>query len=77
MEIRLDSRLERIYHRGKLIKVHHRQPRGGRAPDVDDHPAELSAYTMRAPERIKRSTALLGTTVGQFAQRLFDHQHPW
>ena len=68
VEIRLDS---------KLVKVHQRQPKGGRATDVDDYPAELSAYTMKAPERIKRSAALLGPAVAQFAQRLFDDRHPW
>ena len=77
VEIRLDSKLVRIYHRGKLIKVHQRQPRGGRATDPDDYPAELSAYTMRAPERIKRSAAPHGPAVAQFAQRLFDDRHPW
>lgn len=76
VEIKRDNKLERIYHRGKLIKVHQRQPRGGRATDVDDYPAELSAYTMKAPERVKLCTALLGPTVGQFARRLFDNQHP-
>ena len=77
VEIRLDSKLVRIYHRGKLVKVHQRQPKGGRATDVDDYPAELSAYTMKAPERIKRSAALLGPAVAEFAQRLFDDRHPW
>ena len=77
VEIRLDSKLVRIYHRGKLIKVHQRQPRGGRATDPDDYPAELSAYTMKAPDRIKRSAALHGPAVGQFAERLFDDRHPW
>ena len=77
MEIRLDSKLVRIYHRGKLLKVHQRQPRGGRATDPDDYPAELSAYTMKAPERIKRSAVLHGPAVAQFAERLFDDRHPW
>ena len=77
VEIRLDSKLVRIYHRGKLVKIPQRQPKGGRATDVDDYPAELSAYTMKAPERIKRSAALYGPAVAQFAQRLFDDRHPW
>ncbi len=68
MEVRLDS---------KLVKIHQRQPKGGRATDHDDYPAELTAYTMKAPERIKRSAALLGPAVAQFAERLFDDQHPW
>ena len=68
VEVRLDS---------KLVKIHQRQPKGGRATDHDDYPAELTAYTMKAPERIKRSAALLGPAVAQFAERLFDDQHPW
>ena len=31
VEIRLDSKLVRIYHRGRLVNVHQRQPKGGRA----------------------------------------------
>lgn len=51
VEIRLDCKLVRNYHRGKLAKVHLRQPRGGRATDPDDYPAEVSAYTMKASQR--------------------------
>ena len=50
--MRLGSKLVRIYHRGRLIKVHPRQDRGGRSTDPDDYPAELSAYTLRAPEQM-------------------------
>ena len=73
MEIRLDSKLVRIYHRARLVKNHHRQPRGGRA----NYPAELSTYTMKASDRIKRRAALHGPAVAQFAERLFDARHPW
>ena len=34
----LSSKLVRIYHRGRLIKVHPRQDRGGRSTDPDDYP---------------------------------------
>ena len=77
VEIGLGSKLVRIYHRGRLIKVHQRQPRGGRATDPDDYPAEISAYTMRAPDRIKRSAAEHGPAVAEFAERLFDGPLPW
>ena len=76
VEIRLDSKLVRIYHRGKLIKIHQRQPRGGRATDPGDYPAELSAYTTKAPEGIKSGAALLGPAVAEFAERLFDDKLP-
>ena len=77
VEIGLGSKLVRIYHRGKLIKVHQRQPRGGRATDPDDYPAEITVYTMRAPDRIKHSAAEYGPAVAEFAQRLFDGPLPW
>ena len=77
VEIRVDSKLVHIYHRGQLIKTHLRQPRGGRSTDPDDYPAELSAYTTRAPDRIKRSAAKLGPAVGEYAERLFDGPLPW
>ena len=72
VEVRLGSKLVRIYHRGRLIKVHPRQGRGGRSTDPDDYPAELSAYTLRAPEQIKRSAASQGPAVAAYAERLFD-----
>ena len=77
VEIGLGSKLVRIYHRGNLIKTHVRQPRGGRSTDPEDYPAELSAYTTRAPDRIKRSAAELGPSVAEFAERLFGGPLPW
>ena len=77
VEIRLDSKLVRVYHLGKLVKVHERQPKGGRSTDPDDYPAELTAYTMKAPDRIKDSAAQLGPAVAEFADRLFDDKLPW
>jgi transposase len=77
VEVRLDSKLLRIYHRGKLIKVHPRQGRGGRATDPDDYPAELSTYTLRAPDRVKRKAVELGPAVTAFADRLFEGPLPW
>ena len=77
VEVGLASKLVRIYHRGKLIKTHLRQPRGGRATDPADYPAELTPYTLRAPDRIKRSAAEHGPAVAEFADRLFDGHLPW
>ncbi len=77
VEIGLGSKLVRIYHRGRLLKLHPRQPRGGRSTDPADYPAELTPYTLRAPDRIKRSAAEYGPAVADFAQRLFDGPLPW
>ena len=77
VEIGLGSKLARIYFRGRLIKTHVRQPRGGRATDPDDYPAEITAYTMRAPDRIKHGASEHGPAVAEFAERLFDGPLPW
>ena len=77
VEIGLGSKLVRIYHRGRLHKLHPRQPRGGRSTDAADYPTELTAYTLRAPEGIKRSAAEQGPAVAEFAERLFDGPLPW
>ena len=75
--MQLGSKLVRIYHRGALLKVHPRQQRGGRATDPNDYPAELSPYTLRAPEQLQRRAAELGEAVGAFAERLFEGPLPW
>ena len=77
VEVGLGVKLVRIFHKGQLVKVHPRQPRGGRSTDPQDYPAELSAYTLRAPDGIKRSAAEQGPAVGEFAERLFDGPLPW
>ena len=77
VEVGLGVKLVRIFHRGQLIKVHPRQPRGGRSTDTADYPAELSAYTLRAPDGIKASAKELGPAVAELAQRLFDGPLPW
>ena len=77
VEIRADSKLVRIYHKGRLVKLHPRQARGGRSTDPQDYPKELTAYTLRAPDRIKRSAAEHGLAVAAFAERLFDGPLPW
>ena len=77
VEVRVDSKLVHIYRRGRLLKVHPRQSRGGRSTDPTDYPAELSAYTTRTPDRIKGKAQELGPAVAEFAERLFDGPLPW
>ena len=73
----MGNKLARIHHRGRLLKLHPRQPRGGRSTDGADYPAELTPYTLRAPDRIKRIAVEYGPAVTDFAQRLFDGPLPW
>ena len=77
VEVGLGVKLVRIFHRGQLVKVHPRQPRGGRATDPADYPAELSPYTLWAPDGIKRSATEQGPAVAEFAERLFDGLLSW
>ena len=77
VELRVDSKLVRIYLRGQLIKTHPRQPKGGRSTDVADYPPKVAPYTTRDPDRLKREAIKLGPAVGEFAQRLFEGDHPW
>ena len=77
VELRGDTKLVRIYHRGVAVKVHPRQPRGGRSTNADDYPQELTAYTTRSPERAKHEARLLGPAVGAFAERLLAGTYPW
>jgi hypothetical protein len=77
LEVRGDSKLVRLYKKGMLIKVHPRQPRGGRHTDNEDYPAQLSAYTLRCPDRLRRQASDLGESVGAFADRLLGGPLPW
>jgi hypothetical protein len=77
VEVRGDSRLVRIYHRGALIKLHAPQPPGGRATDYTDYPAERAAYALRAPAASIRRAEQVGPAVGQFVSVLLSGAFPW
>jgi len=77
LEVRGDSKLVRLYRRGVLVKVHPRQPRGGRSTDPEDYPPEKTAYTLRSPNYMRRQMAELGEDVGAFGDRLLGGPTPW
>lgn len=77
VEVRRDSKLVRVYYRGNIIKVHPKQPYGGRSTDPDDYPPEKTEYTMRNPNYLCRRCAELGPSIGAFAERLFEGPVPW
>jgi Mu transposase-like protein len=77
IEIRSDQKLVRFYRRGELVKVHPRQPKGGRSTDPADYPPERTTYALRAPDRVVREAARLGSSIGLFAERLLDGEFPW
>ncbi|MBA4180746.1 MAG: transposase [Anaerolinea sp.] len=77
LEVRGDHGLVKLYKKGELAKVHPRRPRGGRATDPDDYPAEKTAYALRAPDRIVHRACELGPNVEVFATKLFEGPLPW
>ena len=75
--VRVDSKLLRLYFDGELIKTHARQPPGGRSTDHTDYPDEITAYTLRDPQRLIRQARQHGVHVGIFAERLLRGPVPW
>lgn len=79
LEVRGDRAVVKLYRRGDLVKVHPRQPAGGRATDPADYPQppERTAYALRAPEQLVRQAQALGPSIGSFAARLLEGPLPW
>ena len=67
----------RFYHRGELIKVHIRQPVGGRATDGSDFPAEKAIYALRDVAVLRAQAAAHGPAIGELAGVLLDGPLPW
>ncbi len=77
VSVRVDQSLVRIYHAGQQIKLHAKQPPGGRSTDHDDYPKELTPYTTRDPERIIRQARRHGPHIGRFTEELLSGPFPW
>ena len=77
VDVRADSTLVKVFHRGQVIKVHPRQRPGGRFTDRDDLPPEKTAYAMRDLDRLIAVAHQHGANVGIYAERLLDDPMPW
>jgi len=77
VDVRADSTLVKVFHRGQVVKVHPRQRPGGRWTDRDDLPEEKTAYAMRDLDRLVATAHRHGTNVGIYAERLLDDPLPW
>ena len=77
VDVRADSTLVRISHRGQLVKVHPRMPAGKRSTDSDDLPSDKTAYAMRDLELLIAKASRHGEAVGAFAAALLDSPLPW
>ena len=74
---RADARLVKVFHRGQLVKVHPRQPQGGRRTDPADLPNGTEVYAMRDIEALKRMATRHGPSVGAYAAAVLDSPLPW
>jgi len=77
VEARADAQLVKLFWRGALIKVHARQPAGGRATDPADLPKGRAAYALRDIGHLCRQADTAGTSVGVYARRLVEVDLPW
>ena len=77
LDVRADGELVKFYHRGVLVKVHPRQPAGGRRTDPTDLPEHKLGYALRDLDRLIATCAAAGPHVGIYAERILDDRLPW
>lgn len=77
LQARADRELVKLYHHGRLVKTHPRQPAGGRSTDRDDLPEEKAGYALRDLTRLIATCAGHGVNIGIYAERLLDDPLPW
>ena len=73
VDVRADAVLVKVFFRGQLVKVHPRQPPGGRSTDAKDLPSEKTVYAMRDIDPLQAMAAAHGPAVGTYA-RAFRHR---
>jgi len=77
VDARADSKLVRISQNGQLLRVHQRQPPGGRSTIREDLPEAKWAYAMRDINYLKRVAAGHGEQIGIYVNRLLEGPLPW
>lgn len=77
LEARADSTLVKLFHHGRLVKVHPRQRPGGRWTDPADLPTDRAGYAMRDIDSLVRAARRHGHHIGIYAERLLQVDLPW
>jgi hypothetical protein len=75
--VRAGDVLVKIYHRSQVVKVHPRQPAGGRSPDAADFPPGTGVCARRDVDRLQKMAAARGGAIGAYAARILDTDLPW
>lgn len=77
VHVRADRSLVKIFYRGQVIKVHPRQPPGGRSTDPADYPPGKSIYARRSVEELLQKARSKGEHIGLYAERILAGPLPW
>lgn len=77
VRVRVDSKLVRIFVGTELIKMHARQPAGGRATDPNDYPVGKAVYALRSVDALIAKARERGAHVGRYAERILEGPLPW
>jgi len=77
VRVRADRSVVKIYFGTELIKMHERQPAGGRATDPADYPKEKAVYALRDINTLLTRAKDKGVHVGIYADRLLGGPLPW
>jgi transposase len=77
LEVRADSKLLRIYHRGEVIKTHPVVAEGTRSTDYKDYPKHKTAYAMRNCDYYIGKAKEVGTDCKGFMEKLLAGDFPW
>ncbi len=77
VRVRADRKLVKIYFGTELIKMHERQPPGGRSTDPSDYPTGKSIYATRDVSALLAKAKERGVHIGTYAERLLGGPLPW
>lgn len=77
LRARADRTTVRFYDGAGAVKVHPRQPPGGRVTDAGDFPAHKTAYALRDVTALEREATRHGAAIGAYAHALLAAPLPW
>jgi transposase len=77
VDVRADSVLVKVFHRGQLVKTHPRVKPGSRSTDPKDYPVGRAEYALRDVATLTAKAAAAGPAIGVYATQLLDTPLPW
>ncbi|MFZ3136723.1 MAG: IS21 family transposase [Thermodesulfovibrionales bacterium] len=77
LDVRADSKLTRIYHKGVVIKTHPVMPEGKRSTDYEDYPKHKTSYAMRNCDYYIGKAKEMGAQCGSYMEELLSGDFPW